>query len=135
MSRAFDDKPLAVRPEEHGILLWRVSGILHTNVPHLVVHHSLSGFEIGYAGSGPADLALNILEWQLRREGYRGQTITCYEGNCFRLAWNLHQDFKRDFLATCDRKTVEISLDALTNWLATNRMEAEPPRHWPTPEP
>ena len=135
MSRDFDDKPLAVRPEEHGILLWRVNGILHTNVPHLVVHHSPSGDEIGYGGSGPADLAFNILEWQLRREGSRGETIRCCEGNCFRLAWNLHQAFTRDFLATCDRKTVEIPLETLTNWLATSRLEAEPLRHWPTPEP
>ena len=55
-----------------------------TNVPHLVVHHSPTGYEWGYGGSGPADLALNILEWQLRREGYRGDTIPCFEGRCFR---------------------------------------------------
>ena len=135
MSRDFDDKPLAVRPEAHGILLWRVNGILHTNVPHLVVHHSPSGFEIGYAGSGPADLALNILEWHLRREGYRGQTVTCYEGHCFRLAWNVHQEFTRDFLATCDKNTVEMPLETLTNWLATSRLTAEPMKHLPSPEP
>lgn len=32
-----------------------------TNVPCQVVVHSPTGFEWGYGGSGPADLALNIL--------------------------------------------------------------------------
>ena len=32
-----------------------------TNVPWTVIQHSPDGFEWGYEGSGPADLALNIL--------------------------------------------------------------------------
>ena len=32
-----------------------------TGVPHEWVWHSPGGFEWGYGGSGPADLALNIL--------------------------------------------------------------------------
>ncbi|MGH2413464.1 MAG: DUF6166 domain-containing protein [Microcystaceae cyanobacterium] len=34
-----------------------------TNVPRSVVHHSPSGHEWSYGGSGPADLALDILNW------------------------------------------------------------------------
>src|SRR5262245_32530261 len=34
----------------------KIGGVI-TNVPHLVVHHSPDGFEFGYGGSGPADLA------------------------------------------------------------------------------
>jgi len=30
-------------------------------VQHVIVRHSPTGFEWGYGGSGPADLALNIL--------------------------------------------------------------------------
>ena len=43
------------------------------NVPVRVMHHSPSGIEWGYAGSGPADLALNILDLYLRRRR-RGDT-------------------------------------------------------------
>lgn len=46
--------------------------------------HSPSGFEWGYGGSGPADLALNILMIYLP----------------FEKAWELHQDFKWNFVAT-----------------------------------
>ena len=31
------------------------------NVSHMIVRHSPDGFEWGYGGSGPSDLALNIL--------------------------------------------------------------------------
>jgi len=51
---------------EEALVLQRDGGddhaIVRTNVPHLVVHHSPSGFEFGYAGSGPADLALNVCQ-------------------------------------------------------------------------
>lgn len=44
------------------IRLWRDdNGTAHANVPHALILHSPTGFEFGYAGSGPADLALNIL--------------------------------------------------------------------------
>lgn len=43
------------------VILCRKTGIARTNVPHNVVRHSPTGLEWGYGGSGPADLALNIL--------------------------------------------------------------------------
>lgn len=39
----------------------RVNGVAVVNIPHRLVVHSPTGFEWGYGGSGPADLALNIL--------------------------------------------------------------------------
>jgi hypothetical protein len=47
-------------PEELTFKRSEVSGV-ETNVPRKKIVHSPSGFEWGYAGSGPADLALNIL--------------------------------------------------------------------------
>lgn len=64
-----------------------------TNVPHLVVEHSPSGFEWGYGGSGPADLALNVCQAYLMKIGYEGEKTQCFDGQCFSLAWVLHQDF------------------------------------------
>lgn len=60
----------------------------------LVVHHSPDGFEWGYGGSGPSDLALNLLECYLQTVGYSGARHPCYKGECFWAAWRLHQAFK-----------------------------------------
>lgn len=70
-----------------------------TNVPHLVVHHSPDGFEFGHGGSGPADLALNVCQLYLNLTHYTGRKTKCYDGNCWALAWSLHQKFKFDFIA------------------------------------
>ena len=69
----------AVSPQE--IFLWRERGVAHSNLAHRIIWHSPSGFDWGYKGSGPAELALNLLaaadpcpeseqlcEWDLRRE-------------------------------------------------------------------
>jgi len=122
----FTDLPLDMPIEQHGIVLRRTDQQTATNVPHLVTHHSPTGYEWGYGGSGPSDLALNILEWLLRREGYRGETVPCFEGRCFRLAWDLHQAFKRDVIAVCDREDAHIPLETVTNWLATYRLATDP---------
>jgi hypothetical protein len=36
-------------------------GTKHFNVPRRHVHHSPTGWEWGYGGSGPSDFALNVL--------------------------------------------------------------------------
>jgi len=87
---------------DDGIIITRMNGKVATNVPHLMVHHSLTGFEFGYGGSGPADLALNCVEIILNRMAYQGKRIKCHDGNCWDLAWTFHQDFKRTFIATLD---------------------------------
>ncbi len=48
-----------------------------------IIHHSPTGLEWGYSGSGPADLALSLL------------TDAC--GN--KIAWEWHQAFKWDVVA------------------------------------
>lgn len=72
--------------------------------PKPLVHqarHSPTGFEWGYGGSGPADLALSIL-WDLLGES---------------LANRLYQDFKFAFIATAERDRFEISEADIRMWL------------------
>lgn len=84
---------------------------------HVVVH-SPDGFEWGYGGSGPADLALSILadyfEERVAAEELR-------QGEFERIvkirSWAYHQSFKRDFIATADRDGWEISEEAVDQWL------------------
>ena len=87
-----------------------------TNVPHLVVHHSPDGFEFGYAGSGPADLALNVCQVYLNSIGYHGEKTECYDGNCFSLAWVLHQEFKCAFIANAPRTGTSIPWQVIERW-------------------
>jgi hypothetical protein len=84
-----------------------VGSAIVEGVPHLVAHHASDwGFEWGYGGSGPADLALNILEHLLREcefQSDRPPFATWSNGTVFQEAWDEHQNFKWEFLASLDR--------------------------------
>lgn len=78
---------------------------IETNVPHVWKYHSPTGFEFGYGGSGPADLALNILlKSGLDREE----------------AWLLHQDFKWKFIANMPREGGTIKKEEVIDWIESN---------------
>lgn len=88
-----------------------------TNVPHLVVHHSPDGFEFGYGGSGPADLALNACQLYLNIIGYQGRKTKCYDGFCWKLAWMVHQDFKRRFIENLRHGGASYAFDEIDAWM------------------
>jgi hypothetical protein len=77
---------------------------LVTNVEHRFVVHSPTGFECGYAGSGPADFALNILALFVPPpEAYR-----------------LHQAYKSDVIAALKVKVgsgAYIAAASVRKWL------------------
>lgn len=56
----------------------------------------------GYSGSGPADLALSILVDYLGDEEQ---------------AWQLHQQFKRHFVAGFDTESWTLTSDQIAEWL------------------
>lgn len=113
-------------PLEDGIHLKRNENLeVSTNVPHLVIHHSPGGYEFAYGGSGPADLALNLAEIMLTRLGWRGERMSCYDGECFTLAWSMHQDLKWRFIATTPRRGGVIPYDQLEKWVL-DRIPDEP---------
>lgn len=88
-----------------------------TNVPHTVAHHSPQGFDFGYMGSAPADLALNILEELLRLRGFTGRRVACFQGDCFEVAFLLHQDFKEQFIAPLPQEGGAILYETAQAWL------------------
>lgn len=90
-----------------GLVCKRIDGEPHTNIQHLKVMHSPTGFEWGYAGSGPADLAFNTL------------LLVCPEPE----AEKLHQAFKEEFIATMPQEGGRISLESIYLWLALVRKE------------
>lgn len=111
----------------NGIVLERADdGSVVTNVPHLVVHHSPTGFAFGYGGSGPADLALNIVEAVLRKMDYQGEKTQCFDGRCFALAYRLHQAFKWKFIATVPEDGAVISYGTVEEWVKERMVTDEP---------
>lgn len=96
---------LLPQPLTEGIVIERdQDGEVLTNVPRRVTHHSPSGFEFGYGGSGPADLALNLAEAALLEIGHEGPRTPCWKGDVFRAAYLIHQDLKWTFIAPLDRR-------------------------------
>src|SRR3990170_4477229 len=87
--------------------------------------HSPDGFEWGYAGSGPADLALAILA------DYFGEPPELVL-TALRSLWAprskaaaLHQPFKEQFLARERRDEWSLASDAIIAWLQTPSIEAQ----------
>jgi len=74
---------------------------IHTNVPQRIIQHSPTGFAWGYGGSGPADLALNIL--------------SIFTGQEF--AERYHQDFKWKFIATLPHEGGTIKREDIIQWI------------------
>lgn len=85
------------------IRLWRDdAGTARCNIPIRFYFHSPTGIEWGYGGSGPADLALNIL--------------VCFLSS--NAAFGLHQRFKEDFIVPLPNAGGEIPLRAIQEWIA-----------------
>ncbi len=71
------------------------------DIDRAFVYHSPDGFEWGYGGSGPSDLALNIL------------ALFCPPPE----AWRLHHDYKADVVARISREGGTITADSVREWL------------------
>lgn len=103
-----DETLILVRRERDG---QRTTVRAYTSPPDLsdiqplrhVVHHSPDGFEYGYAGSGPADLALSILAFVLDDEA---------------LAMRYHQAYKNAVVAAQPQEKAAwgTSVGAVKRW-------------------
>ncbi len=71
------------------------------DIPQRFVVHSPTGFEFGYGGSGPADLALNVLALLVPPQE----------------AWRLHQRFKFDCIAKIPRDGGVIEAASVREWI------------------
>ncbi len=84
------------RPGSRPVYIVRQGG-LFTALPQ-IVYHSPDGFNWGYTGSGPADLALSILAHAIGERQTPEQAAVFDPDGCPR-AMRLHQEFKREFIA------------------------------------
>ena len=99
-----------IRRAPAGVRAWAIRESGQTEpVPHLV-RHSPTGFEIGYGGSGPADLARSIL-------GHHLETTDPDP--------SLYQDFKGAFLSSPDtRDGIDIGRGDIERWLESRVAQA-----------
>jgi hypothetical protein len=89
-------------------------GAVTEPLPH-IEHHSPDGFEWGYGGSGPADLALSMLAHAMG------------ESDPDKIPPALYQQFKFDYIATLDRnRNWEISRSAVMSWIASHTELMDP---------
>lgn len=79
-------------------------GLAVTNVPHNVKRHSPTGFEWNYFGSGPSDLALNILLQFTDEE----------------TADALYQRYKADVISQIPHKGGEIEAKDVRKWISNH---------------
>lgn len=116
----FEDILLLDPPLKKGVLLERRNGRVQTNVPHRLMHHA-AGYNWGYPGSGPAELALNILEnYAYVSKRPNGGKVSCFDGSCSRLAWNLHQKFKAEMLQNIPKSGGFIPAQKILDWIDEN---------------
>ena len=94
-------QPLKPAPDEE-FRMWRDGqSLAKTNFIQLVVYHSPTGFEWGYPGSGPSDLALNVL-------------AMCTDG---KTAIRLHLRFRDVFITTMPYEGGNISVERVKEWI------------------
>jgi hypothetical protein len=136
----YRDEYLPLPLEDHGLVMTREEGsdprgTVKTNVPHRVEMGSPDGFEFGYGGSGPSDLALNAVEHliqHLATEGeidppsgyYTEEDGQVDKGRVSRLAFRLSQEFKSTFVASAPDSGVSYDFEELKAWLL-GRLEEE----------
>ena len=131
--------PLPVR--DHGLVMRRESsgegprGTVKTNVPHRVERSSPDGFEFGYGGSGPSDLALNAVEHliqTLAEEGatdppsdyYTQEDGDVQKGRVSTAAFRLAPKLKSKFVAPAPTSGGSVEYDVLKPW-PLSQLEAE----------
>lgn len=88
-----------------------------------VVHHSPTGFEWGYAGSGPAELArcilLDALHYPKCGECQGAGCWYCDGG--YDLPPVMYQQFKFDIVARWPQDGWELEREEVLRWVATHR--------------
>jgi hypothetical protein len=81
-----------------------------------VDYHSPDGFEWGYGGSGPADLALSMLADHFKDEHGPVTKETIWQGD--HPAVKHHQRFKKDFVAGFSKGEWVMSSEQIDAWYA-----------------
>jgi hypothetical protein len=119
MSKANFNDIFIDEPLDEYVIMHRDGDYISTNVPHIVVHHSPSGYDFGNESAGSADLALNLVENLLRQIGYEGNKMvdTWSKNTIFMTAWYLHEEFKWTFIERMPIEGGKLFINELIIWV------------------
>lgn len=132
--------PLPSEPWGADVVVWRKGDTgdpCGASIPWTVIWHSPAGWNFGYAGSGPADLALNILnvfvpprklqkhegeETDFERED---MPVECFRGYCSQFAARHHQAFKEEFIVPMRSPGGTLTAALILFWIEQRRRERD----------
>jgi hypothetical protein len=104
-----------------GVTCWRApDGTARSSIPQRHVHYAPKGFDWGFGGSGPADLALNVLARFLPLAPEATGVALRDGSSVSEAAWALHHAFKYDLIATLPRAGGQITAKAIRAWITTH---------------
>jgi hypothetical protein len=104
-----------------GVSCWRApDGTARSSIPQRHVHYAPKGFDWGFGGSGPADLALNVLALFLPLAADATGVALRDGSSISEAAWVLHQAFKYDLIATLPRAGGDISAKTIRTWITAH---------------
>jgi hypothetical protein len=104
-----------------GVRCWRApDGTARSSLPQRHVHYAPTGFDWGFGGSGPADLALNLLARFLPLAPEATGVVLRDGSSVSEAAWALHQAFKYDLLVTLPRSGGHLTPETIRAWITTH---------------
>ena len=104
-----------------GVTCWRApDGTAISSIPQRHVHYSPTGFDWGFGGSGPADLALNMLALFLPLAPEATGVVLRDGSFVSEAAWALHHECKYDLIATLPRSGGHITAETIRTWITTH---------------
>jgi hypothetical protein len=127
--KRYRDEYLPLSFAQHGLVVRRgEGGGVLTNVPHRVERVSPKGFEFGYSGTAPSDLALNAVEHLLQHlvtegviEGpfdyHTDKEGGIHRGRVSKTSFRLFPEFEEKFIATMSRSGGSVDYEVLKTWI------------------
>jgi hypothetical protein len=104
-----------------GVTCWRTSdGTALCSIPQRHVHYAPTGFDWGFGGSGPADLALNVLARFLPLTPDATGVALRDGSSVSEATWALHQAFKYDLIATLPRAGGHLTAKMIGDWITAH---------------
>jgi len=104
-----------------GVSCWRApDGTAISSIPQRHMHYAPTGFDWGFGGSGPADLALNVLALFLPLAANVTGVALRDGSSVSEATWALHQAFKYDLIATLPRAGGHLTAETIRAWITTH---------------
>jgi hypothetical protein len=108
-----------------GVTCWRApDGTALSSLPQRHVHYAPTGIDWGFGGSGPADLALNVLACFLPLAPDATGVVLRDGSSVSAAAWVWHQECKYDLIAPLPRAGGHLPAATIRAWISTHPIVA-----------